>query len=489
MYCSKCGSQLNENSKFCDACGNTNNKIDSDNSIFQQPIENRNVSYKSLGNASNFEQTPTSIQNNGDVNCNNNIKVGKDKKGLFALLCGIGSIIFSAVTFLGIVLGIGGIVFSTKEQRKTNKGKVGKVLSIIGIVFAVFFLLGVFILNSGFKMENKTYNGNGYELKYDYSWRIGELSGGQEALINDFYGSSFVPIATSSLSQFSYDFDTESGKKEMYDAFYSMWNSSLSKQSSSLFNGSNGFTVLIGDIYYATIDYGQSSDKINGKYYILISKVDDIVLSFMSNAVGEKVPKTNEEVLKMLKEIKINKSTVVNNSNTVENDDTPEKFTPRTTENFTVLGYMDYTMPECWKYNEKLSEASQYSAYIFNFKDGKNFAEVKAFSPMDMNKFETGTSIEKIRDGINSLGLTIKNETIKTINGVEWYNITTEDYDNENLGGNFYSEYYVALSKSNENVYIFEFYISNTLNANQKKYMSDSIDYAINSAKLLKYEK
>lgn len=429
MYCSKCGSQLNAEDKFCNGCGNAIEQQNQAESILQQPVANQNISQQGSN-----------------------------------------------------------VVLSIEQQPRKGKGKAVKILCIIGIVIAVFYLIGSFVLNKGLKPDSNTYYGNGYELKYDYNWRIGNLQGGQETLIKDSDNFYIIPIGKSNLSQHSqYNFDTESGKKQIYDEFYSLWTSSMSSQSVSLFHGSNGFSILKGNIYYATIDYGKSSDKLNGQYYILISKEDDIVLAFMSNTKPENFNKANAEVLEMLKEIKIidNSSSSNDSSN---KDNNVESFTPGNTEKYSAFGYMDYDMPECWTYSEELSASMQYKSYIFKYKDGKSFAEVKANTPINMTTFETGTSIERMRDNIKSAGLTIKSENTKMYNEIKWYDIVTEDYDNPNLVGNFHSKYLITFSKNNKNLYMFEFYVSNTLNEDEIKYMNDSIDYILNNAKLYKTE-
>ena len=62
------------------------------------------------------------------------------------------------------------------------------------------------------------------------------------------------------------------------------------------------------DIYYATIDYGVSKDKINGQYYILISEEKDIVLTFMSNSTPKHFDSFKNKVLKLLKGIEVPKN-------------------------------------------------------------------------------------------------------------------------------------------------------------------------------------
>ena len=502
MNCNNCGKQINEGGKFCTGCG-AGIQMDSSvaeprpqNQMNQQPMINQNLNAEPIANDIGIptisSQIPQEAINQAVLNQEPVSQVpinNKDKKGLFSLLAGIGAIVLSAFIYLAVPLGIAGIYFKSKEEPKSGKGKAGKILSIIGLVLSCLAFIGGYVLK-GF---SQTYSGDGFELKYNYNWRVGNLQGGQEALINDANNSYLIPIGSSSLSQHSsYNFDTDAGKKSIYDEFYRMWQSSMSSQSMTLASGSEGFGVLKGNIYYATIDYGKSTDNLNGRYYILISKEDNIVLSFMTNSKPENFNKNNSETLKMLKGIKITNGSIGNNNSNNKDDNNSNNnlgtFTPGTTKDYMALGYMDYKIPDCWAYSEEMSAAQQYKSYVFTFKDGKSFAEAKANTPMNSTTFEVGTSIERMRDNIRNAGLTIKSETTRTFNGKSWHHIITEDYDNANLAGNLHSEYFITFSTNNRNLYMFEFYLANVYSSSDKKYIDDSIDYILNSTKLLKVE-
>lgn len=370
------------------------------------------------------------------------------------------------------------------NQGKREKQTLGmKILNIIGIIILVLFF-GNNLLKSVSNIMPKTYHGNGFSLEYNYNWRIGTLKTGEEALINDSDKCYFRPVGKTNLSQHeNFNFDTDTEKKQIYDEFYSMYKSNMANQSMDLYNGSDGFNILKENIYYATVDYGKSSDNLSGRCYILISKDDDIVLSFIMNT-QKRHSENCDATLEILEKIEIT-NTSDNNNNSSENT---ESFTSGTAEDYTVLGYMYYKMPECWIYDEQKSASAQYKSYIFNFKDGKSFVAVNANTPMDYITFETGMSIEGMREQINNSGLTIKSETIKSVNGVRWYHIVTEDYINANLGGSLHNEFYIALSKSDLHLYMLEFYISNSYDSSESKYINDSINYIINNAELLKYE-
>lgn len=113
------------------------------------------------------------------------------------------------------------------------------------------------------------------------------------------------PNGISSLKQFedSYDidFDTEKGKKVVYDEFYDYFNSG---DEITLHLGSDGFYFLKDDVYFANIDYSQNSlgDEIVGKFYIIVSKSKNAIISFMTVCSSDK---GDEEIFNLLKTIEI----------------------------------------------------------------------------------------------------------------------------------------------------------------------------------------
>lgn len=67
-----------------------------------------------------------------------------DTLAIVSLILGIAAIIFGCcVTYLGIALGIGGIICSvmSKKKQKSGMATAGMVCSIIGIVFAVLWII------------------------------------------------------------------------------------------------------------------------------------------------------------------------------------------------------------------------------------------------------------------------------------------------------------------------------------------------------------
>jgi len=68
-----------------------------------------------------------------------------DTLAIVSLILGIAAIVLGCcITYLGIALGVGGIVCSvmSKKKQKSGLATAGMVCSIIGIVFAVIWIVG-----------------------------------------------------------------------------------------------------------------------------------------------------------------------------------------------------------------------------------------------------------------------------------------------------------------------------------------------------------
>lgn len=68
-----------------------------------------------------------------------------DALAIVSLVLGIAAILLGCcVTYLGIALGIGGIVCAvmSKKKQKSGLATAGMVCSIIGIVFALIWIIG-----------------------------------------------------------------------------------------------------------------------------------------------------------------------------------------------------------------------------------------------------------------------------------------------------------------------------------------------------------
>ncbi len=459
LYCTNCGNKLervnNSNNVFSSDTFNVNNNqstisngnmqgasadnlndVKNDNLTFQ---ENMNVQYNNQSNnQANFEENtlnymlnnnqsnnqisneaPIQFQTNSNaidlsnINSNNsnnssvNEKIIVDKKDKISLIIGIVSVVLSFLLNLFVIpLSIVGLIFGIKSKIKSKNRIIGIILNISSIIIAfVIFLIGVFILNSSGKTQK--YYGSGYELEYNRDWTITELSGGQEALEYKYQNSYFIPIGKSTLTEYTNnlncDFDESGCRESLYNIFYDNWNTDMLSKNLHLYKDSNLFNHLKDDIYYAKYDYGTSESNLTGNNYLIISKSKDVILSFMSNAKSKKLKLLDDEIIKLLKNIKIDDKS---NSNIIEDDETYGLLDSMNNWNrysnlrSGTLG-KKLTINGGWR---KLDDSEEY----WKFKDGK-FWWYKSVNNLNDNYYYGTTKIATGLEGLKSVGLTEEN--------------------------------------------------------------------------------
>lgn len=197
-----------------------------------------------------------------------------------------------------------------------KKGNIGLILGIVGgvlvAIICAILTINMFPNKSNSKVNYKTntFYADGYDLKYGSGWvKSYTLDTNGDEIDALMYGNKeayLIPIGNSALSEFedqyNCDFKTNSGKKKIYDEFYSFWNS----EDMRIYSGSNGFSLLTDNTYYATMNYGVKSNKINGKMYLIINTDNNIVISLMSN-ISSDFNKNSDRILDILKTINIQK--------------------------------------------------------------------------------------------------------------------------------------------------------------------------------------
>lgn len=462
LYCTNCGNKIervnNSNNVFSSDTFNVNNNqstisngnmqgasadnlndVKNDNLTFQ---ENMNVQYNNQSNnQANFEENtlynanymvnnnqtnnqisneaPIQFQTNSNavdlsnINSNNsnnssvNEKIIVDKKDKISLIIGIVSVVLSFLLNLFVIpLSVVGLIFGIKSKIKSKNRIIGIILNISSIIIAfVIFLIGVFILNSSGKTQK--YYGSGYELEYNRDWTITELSGGQEALEYKYQNSYFIPIGKSTLTEYTNnlncDFDENECRESLYNIFYDNWNTDMLSKNLHLYKDSNLFNHLKDDIYYAKYDYGTSESNLTGNNYLIISKSKDVILSFMSNAKSKKLKLLDDEIIKLLKNIKIDDQS---NSNIIEDDETYGLLDSMNNWNrysnlrSGTLG-KKLTINGGWR---KLDDSEEY----WKFKDGK-FWWYKSVNNLNDNYYYGTTKIATGLEGLKSVGLTEEN--------------------------------------------------------------------------------
>ncbi len=304
MYCSKCGAQIEPHSNFCPRCGEVLGENKSDNTIDNNYQSNQNTNFQPTQVNTEFQSAVDNQQlNQYATNLSQNEKKS-NSFGVASLVLGIVSFLTSLVFLISLPTGIVGLIMGIKSKVKNAVTKAGIVFSSIGLALtAIFIALIIYIITilSGASNTN-TYYGNGFDLKYDKNWSVATLSNGQEALRYRNDSAFLVPIGASALSDSTSDFNTSSGKEELYQSFYDYWNNS--EETLDIFSGSDGFNYFTDEIYYATYNYGVSSTEIRGKYILLVSEENNAVLSFMTNS-EENVEKNDQRALELLKNIEI----------------------------------------------------------------------------------------------------------------------------------------------------------------------------------------
>ncbi|NLC48468.1 MAG: hypothetical protein GX758_03820 [Tenericutes bacterium] len=182
-----------------------------------------------------------------------------------------------------------------------KKKKTVKIICIIIIVLSLLFITCSLAL----KWQGDTYYGDGFEINYNSYWIVGELENGKEAIINKKDGSYIALFAKASLSELNNKFDTDADRKNIYNSLYNLWGYAVYDTSMSQLGGSDGFTLLKDDMYYSYINYGHSTDKLEGRHYFIISKENDTLISFITRSTLENFDKNNKDYYKMLKTLKI----------------------------------------------------------------------------------------------------------------------------------------------------------------------------------------
>ncbi len=305
MYCSKCGAQIEPHSNFCPKCGEPipnndfqNTDENNTNDGFQN---NQSVTFAPTETPADNLNTFDNPQQNQYTTVYTNNKKQSNTSGVASLILGIVSLLTSLLCLISVPTGIAGLILGIKSKAKSAMSKIGIVLSSIGLFLSLIFIIAIVIIIALIP-NTKTYYGDGFSLEYDKKWSVTTLANEQEALKYKNENSYLAPIGVSALSQSTTSFSTDSGKDKLYQDFYDYWNDS--NDTLDIFSGSDGFSKLTDEIYYATYNYGVSSDNIKGKYILLVSEEMNAVLSFMSNS-EENVEKNDARALELLKDIEI----------------------------------------------------------------------------------------------------------------------------------------------------------------------------------------
>jgi len=353
--------------------------------------------------------------------------------------------------------------------------RVKRTFTIVGIVVALFFTVGC--SNGDVEKEELTFVGDGFELTYNSDWELVSY-GDRKAITHKTYDATLLLNGESGLSAYQISFETEEDKEFIYNKFDLMIEEHMNYEGMVVTNKSAGFSALAQNVYYTEFTYGMTTGEEKGKYYVLVSVEGDCVISFMSNIPEAKyLDAATKEIEDILKSIVIKPT----------DDGVASTFVPGKTEEYHSLGYIDYIIPDCWTYNDAKSAEYEYNSYVFDYKDGKSMLAVKAYTPMNMTTFEVGATYETVMKSVNDAYGAPAREDIALHNDVNWYHVTTGNFNSAEMG-RIYIEIYFALSSSGANYYLFEFYISTDNSRQELEYINESIEYILDNASLLKYD-
>ena len=102
----------------------------------------------------------------------------------------------------------------------------------------------------------------------------------------------------------SCNFSSNSCKTQTYNDFYDYWKESIDE--TLYLTRDTSFVLLKDDIYYATYNYAlKETNETKGKYYLVVSKKKNAVLSFISSGDEIKLADLNPNIIKILNTIEI----------------------------------------------------------------------------------------------------------------------------------------------------------------------------------------
>lgn len=353
-------------------------------------------------------------------------------------------------------------------DEKSNKSTFIWVGSAILILLVI--LVGVYILPLFTDVGYKKYEHDDFVIKYSKDWTVStDSSSSKTTFLYRNTGYKLIVNGVSTFSSLDFKITDEASKKILYEAFYDIWKN---VDGGKLVGGLETFLPLEdGETLYTKIDYELAEDKGVGAFYVVVSEKYDVVVTFMSYFLEKDKEKVETEILDLL-------NGIYYVGETAEEKELSKykSFSAGTTKDYKAGVLLDYTMPECFQYDEQRTKALEYKYNIFLFKDRQSLVEVKAM--------KGGYSYESMKDlAIASYGA-IQSEKKLNINGKIWYVLVTPEYKSNGVG--YRNELYFTFPSTNNAIYYLQAYVSTetALDSVKKSYFDKGIEYVLENMTL-----
>lgn len=466
--CPNCGTELNDNHAFCKKCGTPVPKeiqISSDDTeilSFDEPNSTSNteldkypdISTPIVNNKIVYVECPTTpptppvtepstvpstiilplADNQKDVQPQinqaiNNIAseqmplfsspdttpVVKDTNKIrifISLILGIISIVL-----LGLPIpSIAGIIIALTTKKTTRGRNKVIVLNIIGLIIGVITTVVLIYLSESMSDDslnlNKTYKGTGYTIKYGDNW--------EEATVDNIDVIKFKSSKSylAELDNSSYedtikcDFNDISCQNDVYNDFYEFWRQDIAQYLD--FEKDYGFKKLKDDIYIAKYSYKvKSTGEVAGKYYLIVSKSKNAVLSFVARVDNMKIKYFDSEATLLLTSINIDSISTRNNTNNWEKYEYLRNDV--ITKNMTLKGeyrilaednsYWVFNDEEFWYFKSEDKRNDNYWYGRYKYSTGKKGLASLGMSSSEIKEFESKTKKNIDMDDVYSITL------------------------------------------------------------------------------------
>ncbi len=223
-----------------------------------------------------------------------------------SIIFGIISIITCILWYISIPVGIVGIIFTKKadEKRGNTKKDYRLLLNVIGIILSsVIIIVGII-----FGMLQKEYIADNYSFKYDINWSVDEKRKNLKIIYND-NSDTYLTYQRGEKFPENLDISSEEDRKKLFDKYYNIYKNNARVGAYYIATENEYFYKVRNtkDMYIAYISYNTYDGKY-GRFYIVVSAENDIILTFRSYA-NNKYSDTimHGKILKLLENIKLKK--------------------------------------------------------------------------------------------------------------------------------------------------------------------------------------